>query len=216
MSQRLHGWERKPSRVHTSPSRGPHARTRTPCTRSRACFGCIDESAPRRLRRARVEQAAFDYAYTHKHAHVDITREDASRSSRESHRVAFVELAVLETGNSPFNERVSITRFSPVVSVFLETFNIVNTERGINRRGEAFLPVSRYFYSNNLSTCPRSIRQRSTASTLISGWHPERKLARAHAHSGCAGVYRAMGRVGGVGWSWTVTTTRYIATAKPC
>lgn len=35
--------------------------------------------------------------------------------------MAFVELAVLETGNSPFNERVSITRFSIGVSVFLET-----------------------------------------------------------------------------------------------
>lgn len=193
-----------------------HARTHTMHTFSRMLW------LHRRIRAATFTQSSrragcfWLCVNTHKHAHIDITREDASRSSRESHRVAFVELAVLETGNSPFNERVSITRFSPVVSVFLETFNIENTERGINRRGEAFLPVSRYFYSNNLSTCPRSIRQRSTASTLISGWHPERKLARAHAHSGCAGVYRAMGRVGGVGWSWTVTTTRYIATAKPC
>lgn len=71
---------------------------------------------------ARVELAAFDYAYTHTRLRRYYARgRRVARSSRESHRVAFVELAVLETGNSPFNERVSITRFSIGVSVFLET-----------------------------------------------------------------------------------------------
>lgn len=64
-----------------------------------------------------------------------------------------MELAVLETGNSPFNERVSITRFSPVggYRFFLKNFafNIESRkEREKEREEVTFSGIQAYFHSN--------------------------------------------------------------------
>lgn len=65
--------------MHTSPSRGPHART--PTRRWRACFGCIDESAPRRFtQRAELALLASSWLLLIMHIYVDVTREDAQLS----------------------------------------------------------------------------------------------------------------------------------------